>query len=121
MAKARTPRKKTTGNEGIGTSGTPVENTPENGSSVMASGASANGENGKTEMKTTAKRSTAKPEIVKSESRSNLVPINVEEEIRRLAYLMSERRGFVPGHETEDWLAAEHEIRERYHQVVHTA
>ena len=66
-----------------------------------------------------AKRTTSKPTIVKSEPRANLVPINIEEEIRRLAYLMSERRGFEPGHETEDWLAAEHEVRERYHQ--HTA
>jgi hypothetical protein len=57
-----------------------------------------------------------KPEIFKSESRGNLLPINVEEEIRRLAYLFSERRGFEPGHETEDWLTAEREIQQRYHQ-----
>jgi hypothetical protein len=57
-----------------------------------------------------------KPSIVRSEARANLVPINVDEEIRRLAYLLSERRGFEPGHETEDWLTAEHEIRQRYHQ-----
>ena len=66
-----------------------------------------------------AKRTTSKPTIVKSEPRANVVPINLEEEIRRLAYLLSERRGFEPGHETEDWLAAEHEILQRYHQ--HTA
>jgi|SRR5215831_14789018 len=66
-----------------------------------------------------AKRTTPKPTIVKSEPRANVVPINLEEEVRRLAYLMSERRGFEPGHETEDWLAAEHEILQRYHQ--HTA
>jgi hypothetical protein len=30
--------------------------------------------------------------------------------------LLSERRGFEPGHEAEDWLAAESEIRHRYHQ-----
>lgn len=66
-----------------------------------------------------AKRTTPKPTIVKTEPRANIVPINLEEEIRRLAYLMSERRGFEPGHEAEDWLAAEHEIRQRYHQ--HTA
>jgi hypothetical protein len=66
-----------------------------------------------------AKRITPKPTIVKTEPRANLVPINLEEEVRRLAYLMSERRGFEPGHETEDWLAAEHEVRQRYHQ--HTA
>ena len=26
------------------------------------------------------------------------------------AYLRAERRGFVPGHETEDWLAAEADV-----------
>lgn len=63
-----------------------------------------------------SKKSLPKPTIVRTDGRPNIVPINVEEEIRRLAYLMSERRGFEPGHETEDWLAAEHEIRQRYHQ-----
>ena len=60
-------------------------------------------------------KSTRKPSIVKND-RPNLVPINLDDEIRRLAYLLSERRGFEPGHETEDWLTAEHEIRQRYHQ-----
>jgi hypothetical protein len=70
-----------------------------------------------TELKKPTIRKTAnRPEIVKTESRSNLVPINIENEIRQLAYLFSERRGFTPGHETEDWLAAEHEVMERYHQ-----
>ncbi len=63
-----------------------------------------------------AKKPTSKPAIVKSEVRPNLVPINLEDEIRRLAYLLSERRGFEPGHEAEDWMAAEHEVRQRYHQ-----
>ncbi len=62
------------------------------------------------------KKTALKPSIVKNEVRANLVPINVEEEVRRLAYLLSERRGFEPGHEAEDWLAAEREIRQRYHQ-----
>lgn len=57
-----------------------------------------------------------KPSIVRNEVRANLVPINVDEEIRRLAYLLSERRGFESGHESEDWLAAEREVRQRYHQ-----
>jgi len=65
---------------------------------------------------TTTKRSLNKPTIVKTESRPNLVPINLDEEIRRLAYLLSERRGFQPGHEAEDWLEAEREVRQRYHQ-----
>ena len=62
------------------------------------------------------KKSVRKPSIVKNNDRTNLFPINVDEEIRRLAYLMSERRGFEPGHETEDWLAAEREIQQRYRQ-----
>lgn len=62
------------------------------------------------------RRTTRKPEIVKSDARANLLPINVEEEIRRLAYLLSERRGFEPGHEAEDWFTAEREIRQRYRQ-----
>ena len=62
------------------------------------------------------KKSLRKPSIVKSDSRSNVLPINVDDEIRRLAYLMAERRGFEPGHETEDWLTAEREVRQRYHQ-----
>jgi hypothetical protein len=61
--------------------------------------------------KTTARRTTRK-----SEPRANLVPISLDEEIRSLAYLLSERRGFEPGHETEDWLNAEREVLERYHQ-----
>ena len=61
------------------------------------------------------KKSLRKPSIVKND-RANLVPINVDDEIRRLAYLLSERRGFEPGHETEDWLAAEQEVRQRYRQ-----
>jgi hypothetical protein len=63
-----------------------------------------------------ARKTTRKPEIVRNDVRANLVPINVEEEVRRLAYLLSERRGFEPGHEAEDWLTAEHEIRQRYRQ-----
>ena len=66
--------------------------------------------------KTEPKKTVRKPEIVKSEPRANLVPINLEDEIRRLAYLLSERRGFQPGHEAEDWLTAEREGRQRDHQ-----
>jgi hypothetical protein len=42
-------------------------------------------------------------------------PLQVSPDARRgliaeSAYLRAERRGFAPGHETEDWLAAELEI-----------
>jgi hypothetical protein len=66
--------------------------------------------------KTETRPAARKPEIVRSDARATVVPINLEDEIRRLAYLYSERRGFTPGHETEDWLTAEHEVRQRYHQ-----
>jgi Protein of unknown function (DUF2934) len=120
MAKPRTPRKKSNGSETLPTNAIMTETSPENGLETATAAAPA--EPGNTEMKSTLKKSTRKPEIVKTESRSNLVPINLEDEIRRLAYLMSERRGFAPGHETDDWLAAEHEVLERYqHQTVQTA
>jgi len=43
-------------------------------------------------------------------------PINVEEEVRRRAYELSEQRGFVPGHESDDWFVAEKEVMARYRQ-----
>ena len=42
-----------------------------------------------------------------------IVPRVIEDRavsIAKLAYLMAERRGFRPGHELEDWLAAENEV-----------
>jgi len=33
--------------------------------------------------------------------------------IAKTAYLKAERRGFAPGHEVEDWLAAENEVDQR--------
>lgn len=60
-----------------------------------------------------------KPEGARAEQRNNVVPINLDDEIRKLAYLRAERRGFAPGYENEDWLAAEHEVLQRYRQ--HTA
>jgi Protein of unknown function (DUF2934) len=56
-----------------------------------------------------------KLEVVKNEPR-RVVPINVEEEIRRRAYELYQQRGAKPGSEREDWLAAEREVRQRYHQ-----
>jgi hypothetical protein len=80
--------------------------------SADASAAATADETRKPEPRKTAR----KPEIVRTEPRANLVPISLEDEIRRFAYLLSERRGFEPGHEAEDWLTAEREIRQRYHQ-----
>jgi hypothetical protein len=33
--------------------------------------------------------------------------------IAKLAYLKAARRGFAPGHELDDWLAAEEEVDQR--------
>ena len=109
MAKPRSPKKSTTVNETSQLSTL----SPENGAAV----ATAPALTPEPETKTIeARRTIRKPEIVRTDSRASVVPINLEDEIRRLAYLYSERRGFEPGHETEDWLAAEREVRERYHQ-----
>jgi len=110
MAKPKSPKKNLNGkDETLPTNGAAVESTVDPASALVA----AEAPNGDANRK--VRNTTRKPEIFKAESRSNLVPINLEDEIRRLAYLMSERRGFEPGHETEDWLAAEHEVRQRYH------
>jgi len=37
-------------------------------------------------------------------------PVAREERVRTAAYFRSERRGFAPGYEWEDWLAAEAEV-----------
>lgn len=55
-------------------------------------------------------------EVVKSEPRKNLVPINLEDEIRLRAYEIYEQRGSNGGSEADDWFAAEREVRQRYHQ-----
>ena len=56
-----------------------------------------------------------KLEVVKTEPR-RVVPINLEDEIRRRAYELYQQRGAAPGSEAEDWLAAEREVRQRYKQ-----
>jgi hypothetical protein len=46
----------------------------------------------------------------------HVVPRVIEDRrasIARAAYLIAERRGFTPGHELEDWLAAENEVDQR--------
>jgi Protein of unknown function (DUF2934) len=40
-------------------------------------------------------------------------PEELQRWIAEAAYYRAERRGFEPGYETEDWLAAEAETRER--------
>jgi Protein of unknown function (DUF2934) len=103
MAKPRVSKKSTTGNGSNTTEPTPTSLSAANGNGAATEAAAL-------------PKSNRKPAIVRSDARPNVVPINLEDEIRRLAYLLSERRGFEPGHEAEDWLAAEREVLQRYHQ-----
>jgi hypothetical protein len=50
------------------------------------------------------------------EVKKNIVPINLEDEIRRRAYELFEQRNGGAGTEQEDWLRAEYEILARYQQ-----
>jgi hypothetical protein len=60
-------------------------------------------------------------EMVKTEPRKNVVvPIKLEDEIRRRAYEIFVQRGSTVGSEAEDWLTAEREVRQRY-QKQHSA
>jgi hypothetical protein len=43
-------------------------------------------------------------------ARSKPIPIDLEEEVRRRAYLIYEQRGARPGSDVEDWLQAEAEV-----------
>jgi hypothetical protein len=47
-----------------------------------------------------------------------VVPINLENEIRRRAYELYEQRNGGPGSEQEDWLRAENEVLARYQQTA---
>jgi hypothetical protein len=57
-----------------------------------------------TARRTGSRKSTATP------ARAQLTPELRHALIAEAAYLRAERRGFAPGHETEDWLAAEAEV-----------
>jgi Protein of unknown function (DUF2934) len=66
--------------------------------------------------KTRAKQTPATDLQLASDSKQNVIPINLEEEIRRRAYELYEQRGCEPGREHEDWLVAERELLSRYSQ-----
>ena len=112
MAKPRTPRKTTVAAGGAAAAAAPAKITP-NAEAVPNTSVTENAASTASPVKQAA---PAKPTLVKSEARGTIVPINLEDEVRRLAYLLAERRGFEPGHDTEDWLAAEREVMQRYHQ-----
>lgn len=64
----------------------------------------------------------AKPPVVRKDlvgnSHTEFTPEELEGMIAAAAYIRAEKRGFAPGHELEDWLAAEREIRETLTETV---
>lgn len=77
------------------------------------------GSNGSSESKGNSegrKFEVMKSEVTKTDSRKNLVPINLEDEIRRRAYELYEQRGAASGNEAGDWFTAEREVQQRYRQ-----
>ncbi len=65
--------------------------------------------NGSTDRKQVA--TMPAPKLV--EVKKDTFATNLEEEIRIRAYQLYEERGYMPGHEDEDWLVAEQEILSR--------
>ncbi len=62
--------------------------------------------------------SETRPETKMFEVRKtkNVVPINLEDEIRRRAYELYQQRQPGAGSEADDWFAAEREVMQRYRQ-----
>jgi hypothetical protein len=114
MAKAKSP-------SGKRKDETPVNNTVVNTAAVAPPPAAARAETVAAPapapvMKANGSREPAKLSVVKTDPRATVMPINLEEEIRRRAYELSEHRGFTSGHEADDWLVAENEVLQRYRQ-----
>jgi hypothetical protein len=53
-----------------------------------------------------------------AEPKRNIIPINLEDEIRQRAYEIYEERNGAPGDQHEDWLRAEREVLARYQQTA---
>jgi hypothetical protein len=70
--------------------------------------------------KTSGNGSTRKKQVAATlavnpaETQKTSPPTDLEVEIRRRAYELYEQRGYTPGHENEDWLVAEQEVRARF-------
>jgi hypothetical protein len=62
-----------------------------------------------------AKSTSTTPRVRKTAAKKATAPVAVSEDVRRgmiaeAAYLRAERRGFAPGGEHDDWVAAEAEV-----------
>ena len=77
---------------------------------------SATGPETKPETRPDATTTTKMFEVRKPDIRKNVVPINLEDEIRRRAYELYQQRGPGVGNAADDWFTAEHEVMQRYRQ-----
>jgi Protein of unknown function (DUF2934) len=95
----------------------PTSNTAPIAAAAKASTSDSGKSNGQMESKPEPRKfEMSKAEAKKGEPRNKLLPINIEEEIRRRAYEIYQQRGSGHGNEADDWLTAEREVRQRYHQ-----
>jgi hypothetical protein len=114
MARSKsTSSSKANGKEQTGKEQTGISN-PASAPSVKA--VAAETAPARTQPETKMAPAPRKIEVLKTEPRKNLLPINVDDEIRRRAYELYLQRGNASGSEAQDWLSAESEIRQRYHQ-----
>jgi len=81
----------------------------------VLSGAAANGDGygNRLVLKRNKGVSTMKAKSQPDTAQQSISPFDIEEEIRRRAYELYTERGYVDGHEVEDWLQAEREVSER--------
>lgn len=56
---------------------------------------------------------SAKPSAFTDTSRADLSPEELRKLISEAAYYRAKERGFEPGHEMEDWVQAEREVKRR--------
>jgi hypothetical protein len=117
----KTSRTSTTNEQS--SAGTPANNTDVKTVPEVKAGASTTPAEAASAIKATPQTPEAKVtpeprklEVVKHEPRKNVLPINIEEEIRRRAYELYQQRGASAGSEAQDWLTAEREVRQRYRQ-----
>jgi hypothetical protein len=61
---------------------------------------------------TPPKTKTAPPQPAAKDA-AEITDAGIRKEIAKAAYQRAERRGFAPGHEVEDWLAAEAQVKAR--------
>ena len=64
-----------------------------------------------------AKKTNAKKETSTPTRRSRLPQVDRRRVVEETAYFMAEKRGFQPGHELEDWLAAESLVTTEHSQA----